>query len=54
MVKKYRIFSVEQKLQIIQEADQQGVTQTLRKHNLSHFVFMRWKNQFNQGGPAKL
>ncbi len=54
MAKKYRSFSVEQKLQIIQEADQQGVTQTLRKHNLSHSVFLRWKNQFNQGGPAKL
>src|ERR1700761_3708291 len=54
MAKKYRIFSVEQKLQIIQEADQQGVTQTLRKHNLSYSVFMRWKTQFNQGGPARL
>ena len=54
MAKKYRSFSVEQKLQIIQEADQQGVTQTLRKHNLSHSVFMRWKNQFNQGGPSRL
>ena len=54
MAKKYRTFSVEQKLQIIQEADQQGVTQTLRKHNLSHSVFLRWKNQFNQGGPGKL
>jgi transposase-like protein len=54
MAKKYRAFSVEQKLQIIQEADQQGVTQTLRKHNLSHSVFLRWKTQFNQGGPAKL
>ena len=54
MAKKYRSFSVEQKLQIIQEADQLGVTQTLRKHNLSHSVFTRWKNQFNQGGPSKL
>jgi putative transposase len=42
-----RKFSVEQKLQILQEADQQGITQTLRKHNLSHSVFLRWKNQFN-------
>jgi len=50
MPKSRRSFSVEQKLQIIQEADQAGVTQTLRKHNLSHSVFLRWKNQFNQGG----
>jgi len=51
---KRRSFSVEQKLQIIQEADQHGVTQTLRKHNLSHSVFLRWKHQFDQGGSASL
>jgi putative transposase len=54
MSKKRRQFSVEQKLQIIQEADQEGVTQTLRKHNLSHSVFLRWKNQFNNGGAGSL
>jgi putative transposase len=53
MAKQRRSFSVEQKLQIIQESDQIGITQTLRKHNLSHSVFLRWKNQFNAGG-AKL
>ena len=51
---KRRSFSVEQKLEIIQEADQHGVTQTLRKHNLSHSVFLRWKHQFDQGGSASL
>lgn len=54
MSKHRRSFSVEQKLQIIQEADQLGVTQTLRKHNLSHSVFLRWKNQFNSGGGDSL
>ncbi len=54
MSKTRRKFSVEQKLQIIQEADQQGVTQTLRKHNLSHSVFLRWKNGFNSGGVGSL
>lgn len=49
-----RTFSVEQKLQIIQEADQHGITQTLRKHNLSHNVFSRWKDQFNHGGASSL
>src|ERR1700682_254060 len=53
MGKQRRSFSVEQKLQIIQEADQSGVIQTLRKHNLSHSVYLRWKNHFNEGG-AKL
>lgn len=45
---------MEQKLQIIQEADQGGITQTLRKHNLSHSVFLRWRQQFNSGGVASL
>lgn len=49
-----RQFSVEQKLAILNEADQSGVTQTLRKHNLSHSVFLRWKNQFNSGGTGSL
>lgn len=54
MSKARRSFSVEQKLQIIQEADQTGITQALRKHNLSHSVFLRWKRQFNQGGAVLL
>ena len=49
-----RQFSVEQKLAILNEAEQVGVTQTLRKHNLSHSVFLRWKNQFNSGGTSSL
>jgi putative transposase len=49
-----RQFSLEQKLAILNEAEQQGVTQTLRKHNLSHSVFLRWKNQFNSGGTGSL
>jgi putative transposase len=49
-----RRFSVDQKLAIIQEADQYGITQTLRKHNLSHSVYLRWKNQFNSGGAGSL
>ncbi len=53
MAKTRRSFSVEQKLQIIQEAEQNGITQTLRKHNLAHSLFLRWRSQFNTGG-AKL
>ena len=54
MSKTRRQFSVEQKLAILNEADHNGVTQTLRKHNLSHSVFLRWKNQFNSGGTGSL
>ena len=49
-----RQFSVEQKLAILNEAEQVGVTQTLRKHNLSHSVYLRWKSQFNSGGTSCL
>ena len=45
---------MEQKLQIIQEAEQQGITSTLRKHNIAHSVYLRWKHQFNQGGVGSL
>jgi putative transposase len=54
MSKSRRNFSVDQKLAIIQEADQTGITQALRKHNLSHSVFLRWRRQFNTGGPSSL
>jgi putative transposase len=49
-----RSFSASEKLSIINEADQLGITQTLRKHNLSHSVFKRWKESFNEGGVSNL
>ena len=54
MSRQRRTFSVEQKLQIISEADQQGITQTLRKHNLAHSVYLGWKRQFDAGGSSRL
>ena len=54
MTRQRRSFSASEKLDIINEADQFGVTQTLRKHNLSNSVFRRWKESFNQGGVASL
>lgn len=49
-----RKFSVEEKLQILSEADQFGVMPTLRQHNLSHSVYQRWKHQFNESGTSGL
>ena len=49
-----RKFSVEQKLHLLQEADEQGITQTLRKYNLSHSVFIRWRKQLAAAGAAGL
>jgi putative transposase len=41
-------------LAIINEAEQFGITQTLRKHNLSNSVYRRWRYQFNEGGISRL
>lgn len=49
-----RSFSASEKLAIINEAEQFGITQTLRKHNLSHSVLRRWREQYNEGGVGKL
>ncbi len=54
MTRQRRSFPASGKLAIINEADQFGVTQALRKHNLSHSVFMRWKENFNSGGVSNL
>ena len=54
MSKTRRSFSASEKLSIINEADQYGVSVTLRKHNLSPTVFRRWKESFNEGGVASL
>ena len=54
MSKTRRSFSASEKLAIINEADQFGVSATLRKHNLSPTVFRRWKDNFNEGGVSNL
>ena len=54
MSKSRRSFSASEKLAIISEADQHGLTATLRKHNLSPTVFRRWKESFNEGGLSRL
>ena len=54
MSKARRSFSASEKLSILNEADQIGVTQTLRKHNLSPSVFRRWKESFNEVGVSNL
>jgi putative transposase len=54
MSKNRRTFTAAEKLAIINEAEQFGITQTLRKHNLSHSVFRKWRDQFNEGGISRL
>ncbi len=45
MPAKKRKFTDEQKSDILRQAEESGITQVLRQHNLSYSVFYRWKEQ---------
>ena len=47
---KRRSFSVEQKLQIIREAETEGMLATCRKHEIAQSLYYRWKRAFEQKG----
>ena len=49
-----RKFSLEEKLQIIHEAEQQGIELTLRKYQLSRSLYYKWKNSFDRKGTDGL
>lgn len=50
MTKERRQWSKDQKLQIIQEVEVNGLQPTLRKYNLSQSLFHKWKRRFNEQG----
>lgn len=43
-------WSEAQKFQIIQESEQHGLSGTLRKYNLSQFLFHKWRQAYNVAG----
>ena len=45
-----RKFTDEEKLNVIQQAGQQGVSNILRHYNLLYSVFTRWKKIFKEMG----
>jgi len=47
-----RKFTTEEKMDILQQAKQAGVTAVLRKHNLSYSVFHRWKDKLIEKGKS--
>jgi putative transposase len=49
-----RKWSEAQKLQIIQEVEQHGLTETLRKYNVAQSLFHRWRKSYNGEGMAGL
>jgi putative transposase len=50
----HRKWSEAQKLQIIQEVQQNGLTETLRKYNLAQSLFHRWRRAYNGEGMEGL
>jgi transposase len=50
--REYRRFTAEQKIEILREADQPGVTvsEVCRRHGLAPSVLYRWR----AGGPGRL
>lgn len=49
-MKKKRSFSAEEKMQILQEGEEFGTTETCRKYDLANSLYYRWKSQFNAKG----
>lgn len=47
-------FSLEEKLQILNDGETQGVEVTCRKHHLARSVYYHWKNKFDRQGPDGL
>jgi transposase-like protein len=48
MSAKRRIWSTEEKMEIIREVEKNGLTETLRKHNVAPPVFYRWRQIYSQ------
>lgn len=45
-----RTFSVADKLAILEEAKQEGVSATLRKHNIGSTLYYKWRDKFDLKG----
>ena len=45
-----RTFSIEEKLALLREVEEIGVTETCRRHDLSHSVINRWRKRFEAEG----
>ena len=54
MTKERRQWSEQQKLQIIQEVEVNGLLPVLRKYELSQSLFHKWKRSFNNEGITGL
>ncbi|RMG78469.1 MAG: transposase [Bacteroidetes bacterium] len=51
---KKRIYSKEEKMSILQEASEQGVTRTLEKYGIYPATYYSWKKKYEQMGEEGL
>ena len=45
-----RKFSQEERLEILREAELNGIEATVRKHNISRSLYYHWKGKFDRSG----
>ncbi len=54
MKKEKRSWTVEEKLSILKEAEQNGIVQTCRKHSIYQSLYYNWKDKFDREGQEGL
>ena len=52
MSKSYKKWSKQEKIKILQAAEQEGVVSACRKHDVSTATFYNWKKVYDQHGEA--
>ena len=52
MSKSYKRWSKQEKIKILQSAEQEGVISACRKHEVSTATFYHWKKIYDQHGEA--
>ncbi|HUS85849.1 MAG TPA: transposase [Bacteroidales bacterium] len=49
-MKKKRVFTAEQKMEILREVEQNGMVATCRKYDIAQSLYYQWKRKFDQQG----
>ena len=49
-MKKKRVFTAEQKMEVLREAEHNGMVATCRKYEIAQSLYYQWKNKFDQHG----
>ena len=49
-MKKKRVFTAEQKMEVLREAEQNGMVVTCRKYDIAQSLYYQWKRKFDQHG----